>query len=106
VGTYQLNQFCLEPDAFFVREEGKEEFLPSKVLTRQTYTLDMVRARGVGWGWGGGRGDGGETGASLEVLSSKVLAHQTCTLDMVRVAQGGGGRGEAQAWGFGVRLGL
>jgi hypothetical protein len=41
-GSYEIVQFCLEPDAFFVREEGKKEFDPSKVLTRQTYTLDMV----------------------------------------------------------------
>jgi hypothetical protein len=41
-GSYEIIQFCLEPDAFFVREEGKKEFDPSKVLTRQTYTLDMV----------------------------------------------------------------
>lgn len=41
-GSYQVARFCLEPDAFFVREEGRKEFDPSRVLTRQTYTLDMV----------------------------------------------------------------
>lgn len=44
-GSYDIIQFCMEPDAFFVREEGRKEFDPSKVLTRQTYTLDMMTGK-------------------------------------------------------------
>ncbi|KAF6255881.1 oxygen-evolving enhancer protein [Scenedesmus sp. NREL 46B-D3] len=44
-GSYEVTQFCMEPDAFFVREEGKKDFDPSKVLTRQTYTLDMMTGK-------------------------------------------------------------
>lgn len=47
-GTYQIEQFCLEPTAFYVREEGEDDFDPTKVLTRQTYTLDMVGSRAAG----------------------------------------------------------
>lgn len=45
-GSYEIERFCLEPSAFLVREEGRDEFDPSKVLTRQTYTLDMVSGGG------------------------------------------------------------
>lgn len=44
-GSYEIERFCLEPSAFLVRESGRDEFDPSKVLTRQTYTLDMMTGK-------------------------------------------------------------
>ena len=49
---------CIEPTAFTVKDDspfkgGKSEFVPTKTMTRLTYTLDDVRRRG-GKGGGGG----------------------------------------------------
>lgn len=49
-GTYALSQFCMEPTKFTVKEEsqfkgGVTEFVPTKLMTRLTYTLDQVRSR-------------------------------------------------------------
>merc|ERR1711904_678926 len=46
-GEYQLNKFCLEPTSFEVKEEAvakgaKSEFVPTKLMTRLTYTLDEI----------------------------------------------------------------
>jgi photosystem II oxygen-evolving enhancer protein 1 len=53
-GTYSLDRFCMEPTKFTVKEESQfknqaSEFVPTKLVTRLTYTLDQVRtARGLG----------------------------------------------------------
>jgi photosystem II oxygen-evolving enhancer protein 1 len=45
---YELIDLCLEPTAYFVKEEpvnkrgGEAEFVPAKVLTRKTSSLDQV----------------------------------------------------------------
>lgn len=46
-GNYALSQFCMEPTKFTVKEEsqfkgGTTEFVPTKLMTRLTYTLDQV----------------------------------------------------------------
>jgi photosystem II oxygen-evolving enhancer protein 1 len=46
-GTYKLEQFCMEPTKFTVKEEsqfrgGATEFVNTKLVTRLTYTLDQV----------------------------------------------------------------
>lgn len=46
--TYTLRDLCLEPREYFVKEEPtnkrqKAEFIPGKLLTRYTSTLDQVR---------------------------------------------------------------
>jgi len=46
-GEYQLNKFCLEPTSFEVKEEAvkkgaESEFVPTKLMTRLTYTLDEI----------------------------------------------------------------
>eukprot|EP00177_Eucheuma_denticulatum_P000895 GFKZ01001623.1.p1 GENE.GFKZ01001623.1~~GFKZ01001623.1.p1 ORF type:complete len:300 (+),score=42.77 GFKZ01001623.1:39-902(+) len=46
-GTYALSQFCMEPTKFTVKEEsqfkgGTTEFVPTKLMTRLTYTLDQM----------------------------------------------------------------
>ena len=41
-GKYKLQNFCLEPTSFQVKEEapdGEEEFVPTTLLTRMTYSL-------------------------------------------------------------------
>ncbi|MDB9312782.1 photosystem II manganese-stabilizing polypeptide [Spirulina sp. CS-785/01] len=44
--TYQITDMCLQPQRFFVKEEGKkrraEEFVEGKILTRSTTSLDQV----------------------------------------------------------------
>jgi hypothetical protein len=52
-GTYKLQNFCVEPTSFTVKEEsqfknGETEFVKTKLMTRLTYTLDAVGAP-VGW---------------------------------------------------------
>jgi hypothetical protein len=46
-GDYKLGKMCLEPTSFTVKEEsqfkgGEDEFVPTKLMTRLTYTLDEV----------------------------------------------------------------
>jgi photosystem II oxygen-evolving enhancer protein 1 len=46
-GTYKLEKFCLEPTSFTVKEEsqfktGETDFVPTKLVTRLTYTLDEI----------------------------------------------------------------
>eukprot|EP00887_Chlorella_sp_A99_P001153 scaffold14.g1153.t1 len=48
-GQYQIERFCMEPTSFKVKEEsqfkgGDAEFVPTKLLTRMTYTLDQAGA--------------------------------------------------------------
>ena len=47
-GEYKFEKMCMEPTSFTVKEEsqfkgGEEEFVPTKLMTRLTYTLDEVR---------------------------------------------------------------
>lgn len=47
-GNYKINKLCLEPTSFTVKEEsqfkgGDSDFVPTKLMTRLTYTLDEVR---------------------------------------------------------------
>lgn len=47
-GNYQMERFCMEPTKITVKEEsqfkgGTTEFVPTKLVTRLTYTLDQVR---------------------------------------------------------------
>ena len=49
-GNYRLERFCMEPTKITVKEEsqfkgGETEFVPTKLVTRLTYTLDQVRQR-------------------------------------------------------------
>lgn len=49
-GSYKLENFCIEPTSFTVKEEsqfkgGETEFVKTKLMTRLTYTLDAVSAR-------------------------------------------------------------
>lgn len=44
-GNYKLERFCMEPTEFTVKEEsqfkgGQAEFVPTKLMTRLTYSLD------------------------------------------------------------------
>lgn len=66
-GNYKINNFCLEPTSFTVKEESQfkgaeSDFVATKLMTRLTYTLDAVslsraasspglvlRARGLSW---------------------------------------------------------
>ncbi|KFM27301.1 Oxygen-evolving enhancer protein 1, chloroplastic [Auxenochlorella protothecoides] len=46
-GTYSVNKMCLEPTSFKVKEEaqfknGEADFVPTKLVTRLTYTLDEI----------------------------------------------------------------
>jgi photosystem II oxygen-evolving enhancer protein 1 len=46
-GNYKFEKMCLEPTSFTVKEEsqfkgGAEEFVPTKLMTRLTYTLDEI----------------------------------------------------------------
>uniref|UniRef100_A0A7S2F8F2 Uncharacterized protein n=1 Tax=Pycnococcus provasolii TaxID=41880 RepID=A0A7S2F8F2_9CHLO len=44
-GKYTLENLCLEPTSFTVKEEaanGAEEFVKTKLMTRLTYTLDQI----------------------------------------------------------------
>lgn len=46
-GSYALSQFCMEPTKITVKEEsqfkgGVTEFVPTKLVTRLTYTLDQM----------------------------------------------------------------
>ncbi|KAG2453965.1 hypothetical protein HYH02_001011 [Chlamydomonas schloesseri] len=46
-GTYKLENFCIEPTSFTVKEEsqfkgGESEFVKTKLMTRLTYTLDAM----------------------------------------------------------------
>lgn len=48
--SYTLTGLCLQPTSFFVKEEGaskrqKAEFVPGKVMTRYTSTIDAVQGR-------------------------------------------------------------
>jgi photosystem II oxygen-evolving enhancer protein 1 len=50
-GDYKFEKFCMEPTSFTVKEEsafkgGDDEFVPTKLMTRLTYTLDEVRTFG------------------------------------------------------------
>jgi photosystem II oxygen-evolving enhancer protein 1 len=45
--SYVIKELCLEPTNFFVREEPankrqKAEFVPGKLVTRKTYSLDQI----------------------------------------------------------------
>merc|ERR1712070_342842 len=49
-GDYNISKFCLEPTSFEVKEEavakGKEaDFVPTKLMTRLTYTLDEISGK-------------------------------------------------------------
>ena len=51
-GNYMINKLCLEPTSFTVKEEsqfkgGESDFIPTKLMTRLTYTLDEVRRRSI-----------------------------------------------------------
>ncbi|KAG2426072.1 hypothetical protein HXX76_013260 [Chlamydomonas incerta] len=46
-GSYKLENFCIEPTSFTVKEEsqfkgGDSEFVKTKLMTRLTYTLDAM----------------------------------------------------------------
>jgi Manganese-stabilising protein / photosystem II polypeptide len=46
-GNYKIQKLCLEPTSFTVKEEsqfkgGDSDFVPTKLMTRLTYTLDEV----------------------------------------------------------------
>jgi photosystem II oxygen-evolving enhancer protein 1 len=46
-GSYSLGKFCMEPTSFTVKEEsqfkgGDADFVPTKLMTRLTYTLDEM----------------------------------------------------------------
>jgi len=46
-GEYKFEKFCMEPTSFTVKEEsqfkgGEDEFVPTKLMTRLTYTLDEM----------------------------------------------------------------
>ncbi len=46
-GNYKMENFCMEPTSFTVKEEssfkgGESEFVSTKLMTRLTYTLDDV----------------------------------------------------------------
>lgn len=48
-GSYRMSDFCMEPTSFTIREESslrggktKTEFVPTIVVTRQTYTLSQM----------------------------------------------------------------
>ncbi|KAI3434507.1 hypothetical protein D9Q98_002581 [Chlorella vulgaris] len=46
-GSYSLGKFCMEPTSFTVKEEsqfkgGDSNFVPTKLMTRLTYTLDEM----------------------------------------------------------------
>lgn len=46
-GTYKLENFCIEPTSFTVKEDsqfkgGDSEFVKTKLMTRLTYTLDAM----------------------------------------------------------------
>ncbi|PNW78970.1 hypothetical protein CHLRE_09g396213v5 [Chlamydomonas reinhardtii] len=46
-GSYKLENFCIEPTSFTVKEEsqfkgGETEFVKTKLMTRLTYTLDAM----------------------------------------------------------------
>jgi photosystem II oxygen-evolving enhancer protein 1 len=48
--TYSIKELCLEPTNFFVKEEPankrqKAEFVPGKVMTRYTSTIDQVQGQ-------------------------------------------------------------
>ena len=48
--TYSIKELCLEPTNFFVKEEPtnkrqKAEFVPGKVMTRYTSTIDQVQGK-------------------------------------------------------------
>jgi photosystem II oxygen-evolving enhancer protein 1 len=48
--SYTLKELCLQPSTYFVKEESankrqEAEFVPSKLLTRLTYTLDHVEGQ-------------------------------------------------------------
>ncbi|GAB4817098.1 hypothetical protein N2152v2_004144 [Parachlorella kessleri] len=46
-GSYQMVRFCMEPTSFEIKEEGKgaAEWVPSKLLTRLTYTLSEMSGK-------------------------------------------------------------
>jgi photosystem II oxygen-evolving enhancer protein 1 len=49
-GSYKLKGLCLQPTTFFVKEEPKNkrqeaEFVPGKLLTRYTSTIDQVQGK-------------------------------------------------------------
>merc|ERR1712078_204582 len=49
-GDYNISKFCLEPTSFEVKEEsitkGKgADFVPTKLMTRLTYTLDEISGK-------------------------------------------------------------
>ena len=49
-GDYNISKFCLEPTSFEVKEEaiskGKDsDFVPTKLMTRLTYTLDEISGK-------------------------------------------------------------
>eukprot|EP00798_Chlamydomonas_sp_ICE-L_P023362 gene23362-30623_t len=46
-GKYKMQNFCMEPTSFTVKEEsqykdGESNFVPTKLMTRLTYTLDAI----------------------------------------------------------------
>ncbi|MBW4538855.1 MAG: photosystem II manganese-stabilizing polypeptide [Myxacorys chilensis ATA2-1-KO14] len=48
--TYSINNLCLQPTTFFVREESSNkrreaEFIPAKVMTRYTSSIDAVSGK-------------------------------------------------------------
>lgn len=48
--TYSIKELCLEPTNFFVKEEPtnkrqKAEFVPGKIMTRYTSTIDQVQGK-------------------------------------------------------------
>eukprot|EP00798_Chlamydomonas_sp_ICE-L_P012089 gene12089-15196_t len=50
-GNYKMENFCMEPTSFTVKEEsqykdGESNFVPTKLMTRLTYTLDAVGSDG------------------------------------------------------------
>jgi photosystem II oxygen-evolving enhancer protein 1 len=49
-GKYRVERFCMEPTKITVKEEsqfkgGATEFVPTKLVTRLTYTLDQVPSK-------------------------------------------------------------
>lgn len=41
-GSYLMDKFCLEPTSFKIKPAGSDRFEPTKLLTRNTYSLDQM----------------------------------------------------------------
>ncbi len=74
--TIQLTDICLEPTEFYVKEEAKvkgraPEFVPGKMLTRATSTIDFVKAKVTA-----------NTDGSLTLVEEEGLDYQPITVQL------------------------